>query len=38
MWQCNEDGSEPSKLNSDEWINGQQYEMATNPAMIGGLV
>ena len=38
MWQCNEDGSDPMKLDSDEWINGQPYEMATNPALIGGLV
>jgi hypothetical protein len=38
MWQCNEDGSSPSKMKSEEWINGQRYEMATDPAMVVGLV
>src|SRR5262249_24483816 len=38
MWQFNEDGSNPEKMDSDEWINGKKYEMVTDPGPIGGLV
>jgi hypothetical protein len=38
MWQCNEDGSSPSKMDSVKWINGKNYAMTTDPNLVGGLV
>ena len=38
MWQCNEDGSSPAKLKTDEWINGKKYAITTDPNLVGGLV
>jgi len=38
MWQCNEDGSAPTMMDAAQWIDGQRYEMVTDPAMVGGLV
>jgi len=38
MWRCNEDGSDPRKMDHAKWINGTKYEMVTNPDMVGGLV
>ena len=38
MWKCNEDGSSPTKMDEASWINGKTWSLATDPALVGGLV
>jgi hypothetical protein len=38
MWRCNEDGSGAAKMKSKEWVDGQSWQMTTDPGVIGGFV